>query len=207
MDRVGSAHLLEHYRRLRPVGRRPSEQLNHRDAFLVLSCRIAGAVASGGGAARRASAEGLRAGGSDAGRGTPVLCCSRFKRRAGCAGGPALARCLPRGAAGLAGVDLGVGDEPCPIDDEAGRDRQRPTLASRSRSGRSMPLFRWMSRRSSGIPQRAPNSWAVRPPRSARIGRPSFNCAWAFAFSVVVCCEMLTRDAPRASATPRGPTG
>ena len=41
--------------------------------------------------------------------------------------GQALSR---RGAAGLAGVDLGVGDEPCPIDDEAGRDRQRPTLAS-----------------------------------------------------------------------------
>ena len=40
-----------------------------------------------------------------------------------------------RGAAGLAGVDRGVGDEPCPIDDEAGGDRQRPTLAS--------PIEKW----------------------------------------------------------------
>ena len=43
-----------------------------------------------------------------------------------------------------------------------------------------MPLFLWMPRRSSGMHQRTPNSWASRPPRS-------------------VCCEMLTRDAPRAS--------
>src|SRR5689334_19261482 len=33
-----------------------------------------------------------------------------------------------RGAAGLAEVDLRVGDDPCPIEDEAGRDRQSPTL-------------------------------------------------------------------------------
>ena len=52
MDRVWGAHLLEHYRRLRSVGRRPGEQLNHRDAFLLLTCRVAGVVASSGEAAR-----------------------------------------------------------------------------------------------------------------------------------------------------------
>lgn len=43
---IGDAHLVEHYRRLRPVRRRPSEQLNHRDTFLVLPCRIADVDAS-----------------------------------------------------------------------------------------------------------------------------------------------------------------
>ena len=57
VDRVGDAHLLEHYRRLRPVGRGPSEQLNHRAAFLVLSsrdCELVLPVANQRAAKRRA---------------------------------------------------------------------------------------------------------------------------------------------------------
>ena len=42
VDRIRDAHLFEHYRRLRPVRRGPSEQLNHCEAFLVLSSRLDG---------------------------------------------------------------------------------------------------------------------------------------------------------------------
>ena len=67
-----------------------------------------------------------------------------------------------------------------------------------------MPLFLWMSRRSFGMPQCTPNSWAIRPPRSERIEKPRFQLRVGFAFSVAAGRERTSasRSAPNAIAGP-----
>ena len=143
------------------------------------------------------NAEGPRVGGSDAGQGTPVHCCSRFKRRAGLRRWSSTSKTSRGGERpDWPGLIAELAMSPAPIDDEAGGDgsvqlsRRRREVGGRRDS-------------SCGCLGGAPECPSARRPRESKY--PGFNCAWAFAFSVAVCCERSSASRSAPNAIPNRP--
>ena len=67
-----------------------------------------------------------------------------------------------------------------------------------------MLLSLWMSRRSSGMPQRTPYSWARRPSSVRENRKSQLQLRVGFCVLGYRLLDMLTRDAPRASTDGRG---